>query len=68
MFLVLLHDHLEHETIVDEFDNITDARKDFFFRVSSTPGVYDYGYEIVDDSDDEFETLEWQVVQEEPRA
>jgi len=68
MFLVLLHDHLEHETIIGEFDNIADARKEFSFHVSSTPDVYDYGYEIVDNSNDEFETIEWQVVQEEPRA
>ena len=68
MFYVLSHDHLEHETILGEFDNLTDARKEFFFLVSSTPDVYDYGYEIVDDSNDEYETIEWQVVQEQPRA
>ena len=67
MFLLIAHDHLDHETVIDEFQDLETAKVAFKEAIATPPDIYDYGWELVDDSNDEFETLEWVVTQEEPQ-
>lgn len=67
MFLLMLHDHLDHETIIEEFEDLESAQKSFKEACASPPDIYDYGWELIDDSNDEFTTLLWEVTQEEPQ-
>ena len=64
MFLVIYHDHLDHTQILGEFDSLKDATELWKNCLKMAPEGYDFGYELVDNSNDEYETLEFEIVQE----
>ena len=66
MFIVNYHDHLDHCQFVYESPSLELARQEFIECLKQPVQPYDYGYELVDDTQDEYETLEFEVVQPEP--
>ena len=64
MFIVNFHDHYDHCRDLGEFDTLTEARAMFNNLVKMSPEPADYAYEIVDDTDGDYETIEFTIVQE----
>ena len=67
MFVVNYHDHLDHCQFVYESPSLDDARREFIECLKLPVDKYDYGYELVDDTEGDYETLEFEIVQEEPQ-
>ena len=67
MFSIYYHDHLDHTTLINQYDSLVDAKRELAECVKLPVEPYDYGYEIVDESDPmHWQVLDFQVVQEEP--
>jgi hypothetical protein len=63
MFSVYYHDNLDHVTLLEQFNNLVDAKQRFNEFLSNDPEEYDLGYELVDESDPmEWEVLDYQEV------
>ena len=67
MFVVAYQDHLDHDYVMDRFDNYEDAKKHLDWCVQQPVEAHDYSYEIIDDTEGNYETIEFVVVQEEPQ-
>ena len=63
MFSVYYHDKLDHCFLLSQFDSLVDAQREFNECLASEPEAYDYGYELVNESNPmEWDVLDFQTV------